>query len=118
MRRTSSPAPARERRQRRHRRHWAICRRLCYTEDRDQDSTEEASMNLSNRAKRGITLAVAVFAGLAFRWLAVLFLLLAAALIAWGQQPQRTEEFLGRLPFGDFLLRALAQLDMILSARD
>jgi len=75
-------------------------------------------VNLSNRAKRGIILGVAVIAGLAFRWIAALILLVAAALIAWGQEPQRTEEFIGRLPFGDVVLRALAQLDMMLSAGD
>src|SRR5215470_17223361 len=40
-------------------------------------------MALSNRAKLGIAIAVAVVAGLEFVWLALLLLLLAVFLIAW-----------------------------------
>jgi hypothetical protein len=36
----------------------------------------------------------------------VLLLVLAALLIAWGQAPERTEEFVGRLPGGNYLLKA------------
>jgi len=41
----------------------------------------------------------------------VLAVLLAAFLIVWGQEPKRTEDFIGGLPGGDLLLGALAQLN-------
>jgi hypothetical protein len=72
----------------------------------------------SDRTKRGIILAVAVLAALTSVWLAALLLVFAAALIAWGQQPQRMEEFLKGLPHGDYLLKGLAQLDLLLSSRN
>jgi hypothetical protein len=74
-------------------------------------------MALRGRTKRGITLAIAVIAGFAFVSLAVLLLVLAAFLIAWGQVPERTEAFVGRLPYGNSLLKALANLDLMLSDR-
>jgi hypothetical protein len=75
-------------------------------------------MALSNRTKLGSIIAVAVIASLASVLLAVLLLALAAFLIVWGQEPKRTEEFLGGLPYGNYLLKALAQLDLILSSRE
>ncbi len=64
-------------------------------------------MALSNRAKLGIIIAVSVFAGLMFVWLAVLLLLFAAFLIAWGQMPERTEAFVKELPGGQSIMAAL-----------
>ena len=75
-------------------------------------------MALSDRTKRGIIIAVAVIVGLTSVWLAILLLVLAAVLIAWGQEPKRMEEFLGGLPYGNYLLKALAQLDLLLSSRN
>ena len=73
-------------------------------------------MALSNRTKLGSIIAVAVIASLASVLLAVLLLALAAFLIAWGQEPKRTEEFVGRLPYGgNYILKALAKLDSMLS---
>jgi hypothetical protein len=72
---------------------------------------------LSNRTKRGIALAVAVLAGLTSVPLAMLFLVLAMTLIALGQEPKRTKEFLARFPYGNNFLKALAQLDLMLSSR-
>lgn len=74
-----------------------------------------AIMVLSNRTKRGIIVAVAVIVGLTSVWLAALLLVLAAVLISWGQEPKRTEGFVGGLPYGNYLLKALAQLDLLLS---
>jgi hypothetical protein len=71
-------------------------------------------MALNNRAKLGIIIVVAVLAGLASVWIAVLLLVLAALLIAWGQAPERTEAFFKRLPGGNYLLKALARIDLIL----
>ena len=60
----------------------------------------------------GIALAVAVLAAVASAaWIAVLLFVLAAFLIAWGLEPKRTEAFVGRLPYGNYLLKALAKLE-------
>jgi hypothetical protein len=61
---------------------------------------------------------VAVLAGLTSVLLAVLLLALAGFLIVWGKEPSRTEEFVGGLPFGNHLLKAMAQLDLIISSRE
>ena len=55
-------------------------------------------MAVNNRTKLGITVAGAVLAGLTSLWIAVLLLVLGVLLIAWGQAPERTEAFVGRLP--------------------
>jgi hypothetical protein len=65
--------------------------------------------------KLGIAGAVAVLAVVGPVWLAVPLLLLAALLFAWGLEPKRTEEFLGRLPSGNYVVKALAKLDSIIS---
>ena len=67
-------------------------------------------MTLNNRTTFGIALAVAVLAGLTSVWLAVLVLVLAVFIIAWGQEPERTEAFVERLPGGNYLLKALEKL--------
>ena len=64
-------------------------------------------MALNDRTKLGITVAVAVLAGLTSVWLAMLFLVLAVLLIAWGQAPERTKDFVGRLPGGNYVLDKL-----------
>jgi hypothetical protein len=63
----------------------------------------------------GIALAAAVLAAVAVVWIAVPLLVLAGLLFAWGLEPKRTEEFLGRLPSGNYLLKALAKLDSLVS---
>jgi hypothetical protein len=67
-------------------------------------------MALNNRTKLGITLAIAVLAGFTSVLIAVLILILAGFLIAWGQTPERTEAFVKGLPHGDSILNALAKL--------
>ena len=67
-------------------------------------------MALNNRTKVGITIAVAVLAGLTSVWIALLLLVLAALLIAWGQARERTEGFVKGLPGGNSILDALAKL--------
>jgi hypothetical protein len=67
-------------------------------------------MALNNRTKLGITVAISVLAGLTSHWIAVLLLVLAGLLIAWGQAPEQTEAFIERLPGGNYLLKALDQL--------
>ncbi|MGC2225123.1 MAG: hypothetical protein WA624_23530 [Methylocella sp.] len=47
----------------------------------------------------------------------MLLFVLAAFLMAWGMQPKLTEAFVGRLPWGNYLLKALAKLDLMLSGR-
>ena len=71
-------------------------------------------MAWNKRTRLGIIVAVAVLAGLVSFWLALLLLAVAAFLIVWGQEPKRTEEFLGGLPGGAQLLKGLAQLSAVL----
>ena len=63
----------------------------------------------------GIALAGALLAAVTVVWIAVPLLVLAVLLFAWGLEPKRTEEFVGRLPSGNYLLKALAKLDSIIS---
>ena len=65
----------------------------------------------------GIATAVAVLAAVVSAvWIAVPLFVIAAFLIAWGMEPARTEEFVGRLPYGgNYILKALAKLDSMLS---
>ena len=48
-------------------------------------------------------------------WIAVPLLMLAVLLFL---EPKRTEAFVGRLPYGHYLLKALAKLDMMLPDRE
>jgi hypothetical protein len=43
--------------------------------------------------------------------IAVPLFVLAALLLAWGLQPKGTEAFFGRLPYGNYVLKALAKLE-------
>ena len=70
-------------------------------------------MTLNKRTKLGITVAVAVLAGLASGLAGMLVLVLAWLLIVWGQAPERTETFIGGLPGGNYILKALARIDLI-----
>ena len=76
---------------------------------------------MANRRKTitlGVALVVAALATVASAaWITVLLFMLAAFLMAWGMQPKRTEAFVGRLPWGNYLLKALAKLDLMLSGR-
>jgi hypothetical protein len=71
---------------------------------------EDKKMAVNNRTKLGIAVTGSVLAGLTFPWIAVLLLVLGVLLIAWGQAPESTEAFVGRLPGGNSLLKALDQL--------
>jgi hypothetical protein len=72
--------------------------------------------NMRKTITLGVALAVAVLATVASAtWVAVVLFVLAAFLMAWGMEPKRTEAFVGRLPFGNYLLKALAKLDSIIS---
>lgn len=73
---------------------------------------------MNHRTKMGIALGIAVSAGLTSFLLALLLLALAGFLIVWGKEPKRTEEFVGGLPLGNYLLKAMAQLDSIISSRE
>ena len=37
--------------------------------------------------------------------------------LAWGLEPKSTEAFVGRLPYGNYVLKALAKLNSMLSDR-
>ena len=60
-------------------------------------------------------MAGALLAAVTVVWIAVPLLVLAVLLFAWGLEPKRTEAFVGRLPLGNYLLKALAKLDLIIS---
>jgi hypothetical protein len=65
----------------------------------------------------GIALAAAILASLTVVWIAVPLWVIAVLLFAWGLDPNRTEDFVGRLPYGSsYILKALAKLDSILSS--
>jgi hypothetical protein len=73
---------------------------------------------MANRKKTitlGIAVAVAVLAIFVPIIMALPLFLVAALLIAWALQPKSTESFIGRLPYGNYVLRALAKLDSMLS---
>lgn len=69
----------------------------------------------SNRMKYGIILGVGVLAGFLFPLLALLLLATAGLMIASGREPQKTEAFLNGFPGGNYVLKALTQIDDILS---
>ena len=75
---------------------------------------------MANRKKTitlGIAVAVAVLAIFVPVLMALPLFVVAALLIAWALQPEGTEAFIGRLPYGSYVLRALAKLDSMLSGR-
>jgi hypothetical protein len=63
----------------------------------------------------GIAVASAVLAIFVPVLIALPLFLLAALLIAWALQPKGTEAFFGRFPYGNYVLKALADLDSMLS---
>ena len=75
-------------------------------------------MTLNKRTKLGVTVAVAVLAGLTSGLAGMLVLVLAWLLIVWGQAPERTESFIGGLPGGNYILKALARIDLIFWPQD
>jgi hypothetical protein len=75
--------------------------------------------NMRETISMGISLAVAVLAAVmgAFVWIALPLLVLAVRLFAWALEPKRTEAFVGRLPYSNYLLKAFAKLDLVLPGR-
>jgi hypothetical protein len=67
------------------------------------------------KIKLGIAGAVAVLGVLTSVWIALPLLLIAVLLFAWGLEAKRTEELIGRMPAGNYVLTALAKLDTIIS---
>ena len=76
--------------------------------------------NMRETISMGISLAVAVLAAVmgAFVWIALPLLVLAVLLFAWALEPKRTEAFIGRLPYSNYLLKAFAKLDLVLPGRE
>ncbi|MGH6839330.1 MAG: hypothetical protein ACREDT_11140 [Methylocella sp.] len=66
--------------------------------------------------KIGIAGAVAILAAISAVWIALPLLVIVVLLFAWGLEPKRTEEFIGRVPAGKYVLTALAKLDSIISS--
>ena len=75
--------------------------------------------NMREMISMGISLAVAVLAAVmgAFVWISLPLLVLAVLLFAWALEPKRTEAFVGRLPYSNYLLKALVKLDLVLPGR-
>jgi hypothetical protein len=75
--------------------------------------------NMREMIAMGISLAVAVLAAVmgAFVWISLPLLVLAVLLFAWALEPKRTEAFVGRLPYSNYLLKALVKLDLVLPGR-
>jgi outer membrane biosynthesis protein TonB len=64
----------------------------------------------------GVALAVGILGALTTVWITVPLFVIAGLLFAWGLEPKRTEESIGRLPYGSsYILKALANLDSMLS---
>jgi hypothetical protein len=72
-------------------------------------------MSYDPRTKRGALIGVSVIIGMFFPLLSLILLIISGGLIAWGREPQRTEEFLDGLPFGQELKNALAKFDAFIS---
>ena len=64
----------------------------------------------------GIVLGVAVLGAVmgSHLWLCLPLMVIAVLLFAWALEPQRTEAFVGRLPYGNYALNALAKLNSML----
>ena len=75
--------------------------------------------NMRETISMGISLAVAVLAAVmgAFVWISLPLLVLAVLLFVWALEPKRTEAFVGRLPYSNYLLKALVKLDLVLPVR-
>ena len=75
--------------------------------------------NIREMISMGICLAVAVLAAVmgAFVWISLPLLVLAVLLFGWALEPKRTEAFVGRLPYSNYLLKALVKLDLVLPGR-
>lgn len=77
-------------------------------------------MATKDRITLALALAVAALAiiGSAATWIVIPIILLAAFLFFWARQPTKTENFIRRMPYGDYLRKALHEFDLILSPRD
>jgi hypothetical protein len=64
----------------------------------------------------GIVLGVAVLGAVmgSHLLLCLPLLVIAMLLFAWALEPRNTEEFVGRLPYGNYVLKALAKLNSML----
>lgn len=63
----------------------------------------------------GVAVAVAVLSAVVGHLLLSLpLLIIAGILFAWGLEPKRTEEFFGRLPYGEYVVKALAKFESLL----
>ena len=78
-------------------------------------TTGNLPMSYEPRTKRGILIGVSILVGIFFPLLSIVLLVIAGALIAWGREPQRTEEFLNGLPLGQEIKSALAKFDAFIS---
>jgi len=88
--------------------------RSVYTNPASQRPSATPASATKSRSKIGALIAASVLTGLLFPTISVLLLILAALMVASGQEPARTEKFLADLPGGALLLKLLAQVDQLL----
>jgi hypothetical protein len=67
------------------------------------------------KIKLGIAGAAAILSAVSGVWIALPLLLIAALFFAWSLEAKRTEELIGRVPGGNYVLTALAKIDSIIS---
>jgi hypothetical protein len=77
-------------------------------------------MEKKARITLGLALIVASLAmiGSAAHWISVPLLLVAIFLVVWGRSERATEQFIAKLPWGDYISKWLREFDLILSPRD
>ncbi len=62
----------------------------------------------------GIALGVAVLGSITAAWIAVPLWAIAILLLGWGLQPKLVEQYVGRIPYGNYLLKGLAKFDCLI----
>jgi hypothetical protein len=62
----------------------------------------------------GIALGIAVLGSITAAWIAVPLWVIAILLLGWGLQPKLVEQYVGRIPYGRYLLQALAKFDSMI----
>jgi hypothetical protein len=63
----------------------------------------------------GIALGIAVFASITSAWIALPLWVIAILLLGWGLQPKLVERNIRRVPYGSYLLKALAKFDSLIT---
>jgi hypothetical protein len=62
----------------------------------------------------GIALGIAVLGSITAAWIGVPLWAIAILLLGWGLQPKLVEQYVARIPYGSYLLKALAKFDSMI----